>query len=109
MKRIVLALAAFSILAAPMAAQAEAGNQVEYRHNHKQPDRKQQFHKPDPRHSQWSKGKRLPGWQRKHVMRDYHRYGLQRPGRGQQWVRVDNSYILINVASGIIAGIIASR
>jgi Ni/Co efflux regulator RcnB len=105
MKRIVLALAALSVLAAPMAAQAQSGygNQADYRHGHKH-----QHHKPAPK-PYWAKGKRLPDWQRRHVVRDYHRYGLQRPARGQEWVRVDNSYILVNMASGIIAGIIAGR
>jgi Ni/Co efflux regulator RcnB len=109
MKRIALALAAFSILAAPMAAQAQPGygNQVEYRHFHK-PDPRYQYRKPAPR-PYWVKGRQLPAWQRKHVVREYHRYGLKRPGRGQEWVRVDNSYLLINVASGIIAGVIAGR
>lgn len=110
MKRIVLALAAFSILAAPMAAQAQPGygNQEEYRHHHRHQDQRSKFHKPAPK-PYWVKGKQVPAWQRKHIVRDYHRYGLKRPGRGQEWVRVDDSYLLINVASGIIAGIIAGR
>ncbi|PSJ58594.1 RcnB family protein [Pseudaminobacter soli (ex Li et al. 2025)] len=105
MKRIALALVAMSVLAAPIAAQAQPGygNQVEYRHGHKN-----QHHKPAPK-PHWAKGKRLPDWKRQHVVRDYHRYGLQRPARGQEWVRVDNSYILVNMASGIIAGIFAGR
>jgi Ni/Co efflux regulator RcnB len=37
-------------------------------------------------------------------VRDHHRYGLKRPGRGQQWVRVDNDFRLVGLASGIIAG-----
>ncbi len=112
MKRIVLALAAVSMLAAPVAAQAHPsgnGSQVEYRHNRKPPHHKHHHYKPAPKHHHWSKGKRVPAWQRKHMVRDYHRHGLKRPGRGQEWVRVDSSYLLINMASGIIAGMIAAR
>jgi Ni/Co efflux regulator RcnB len=66
-------------------------------------------HKPAPKHYRWSKGKRVPEWQRRQAVRDYSRHGLKRPGRGQQWVKVDNDYLLISLASGIIAGIVASR
>ncbi|HEY5818910.1 MAG TPA: RcnB family protein [Mesorhizobium sp.] len=57
----------------------------------------------------WVRGHRVPGWQRRHVVNDYRRYHLQRPGRGQHWVRVDNDFLLVGVASGIIAGIIAAN
>ena len=55
------------------------------------------------------RGHRVPAWQRRHVVRDYHRFGLRRPGYGQQWVKVDNDFLLISIASGIIGGIIASQ
>lgn len=51
----------------------------------------------------------MPDWQRKQALRDYHRYGLKRPGHGQRWVKVDNDFLLISVASGIIAAVVASR
>lgn len=57
----------------------------------------------------WAHGKQVPAWQRKHVVRDYDRYGLRRPAYGQQWVRVDNDFLLVSIASGLIAGIIASQ
>ena len=50
-----------------------------------------------------------PSWQRGHVVRDYHRHGLRRPAYGQQWVKVDNDFLLISIASGLIGGIIASQ
>jgi len=111
MKRIVLALTAFSILAAPVAAQAQSkySSQSEYRHRHQAgPSHKPMAHKPAPR-PHWSKGKQLSDWKRRPAVRDYHRHGLRRPGPGQQWVRVDNNYLLVNLASGIIAGIVAGR
>ncbi|RZJ82923.1 MAG: hypothetical protein EON88_29585 [Brevundimonas sp.] len=40
---------------------------------------------------------------------DYKRYGLRAPGRNQRWVKVDNTYILVGITSGVIASIIAGR
>ena len=57
----------------------------------------------------WARGNRVPAWQRNYVVRDYDRYGLRRPAYGQQWVKVDNDFLLISLASGIIAGIIAAQ
>lgn len=57
----------------------------------------------------WAKGHRFQDWKRSSEVRDYHRYGLKRPGAGQRWVKVDNDYLLVSIASGIIAGIIAGR
>jgi len=42
-------------------------------------------------------------------VRDYHRHGLRKPARGQQWVKVDNSYLLMSVATGLILGVAAGR
>ena len=60
---------------------------------------------PAPHHSQWSKGKRLPPSYRHDVVRDYGRHRLAPPPRGYNWVRVNNEYLLIGIASGIISSI----
>ena len=57
----------------------------------------------------WARGNRVPAWQRHYVVRDYDRYGLRRPAYGQQWVKVDNDFLLVSIASGIVAGIIAAQ
>lgn len=115
--RSILAAVALSVMAVPMAqAQGyrDAPRHGQYQNhpgkqNFRTPKRDQfQRHAPAPRHH-WSKGKRLPEWQRRQAVRDYHRHGLHRPGRGQQWVKVDNDYLLIGLATGVIAGIVASR
>jgi len=59
--------------------------------------------------TRWVRGHRLPYWQRQKIVRDYYHHGLRRPGPGQQWVRVNNDYLLIAAASGIIAGVIAAN
>lgn len=57
----------------------------------------------------WVRGRPLPAHYRRHVVTDYHRYHLHRPGPGQRWVRVDNQYILINTVTGLIAALAVAR
>lgn len=57
----------------------------------------------------WARGHRFQDWKRYSEVRDYKRYGLKRPAAGQRWVKVDNDYLLVTIATGIIAGIIAGR
>src|SRR5262245_11580135 len=112
MKRLVLSAVALSLLALPV-AEAQAGP----RHEPPRYERyNSQWEKPgyDKPHQKkwkhrWERGHSVPAWQRKHVVKDYHRYGLRRPGHGQHWVKVDNDFLLISIASGLIGGIIASQ
>ncbi|MCR5942714.1 hypothetical protein FG152_18115 [Ochrobactrum sp. XJ1] len=55
----------------------------------------------------WSKGQRMSDWRRYNSVRDHRRYGLRAPGRGQQWIRVGNDYVLVSIATGVIAGLVA--
>ena len=48
-------------------------------------------------------------WRRHQQVRDYHRHGLRAPGRGQTWVKVDNNYLLLSMATGLIASVAAAR
>ena len=70
---------------------------------------KPQAHKPMPQKRKWARGQRFNDWKRYSEVRDYRRHGLKRPAPGHRWVRVDNDYLLVTIASGIIAGIIAGR
>ena len=123
--RSLLAAVAFSVAAIPMAEAGQRHDGPRQGHHYSQP-KKPSAHAPKfqapkyqapkykaPGHAgkrhQWSKGKRVPNWQRRAVVRDYHRHGLRRPGPGQHWVKVDNDYLLISVLSGIIGAIAASR
>jgi Ni/Co efflux regulator RcnB len=117
MKRLILSAVALSMLALPV-AQAQAGSKYEapryerYDNNWKKPgfDNKVVVQKKVVvKKKHWARGNRVPAWQRNSVVRDYHRYGLRRPAYGQQWVKVDNDFLLVSIASGIIAGIIASQ
>jgi Ni/Co efflux regulator RcnB len=117
MKRLILSAVALSMLALPV-AQAQAGPKHEgprYERYDSQWDKKpsygkhHKYQKKVVKKHRWERGHRVPAWQRKDVVRDYHRYGLRRPAYGQQWVRVDNDFLLISIASGLIGGIIASQ
>ena len=123
MKRFILTAVALSFLAVPMANaqsnQARQGysqaqsfetaqnwNKQQKRIVKKRVVKKNVVRKPVAQ-KRWARGQNVPAWQRKQVVRDYHRYGLRNPGRGQQWVRVGNDYLLISIFSGIIANRIA--
>ena len=125
MKRFILTAVALSFLAVPMAnaqsnqarqgyAQAQSfetaqnWNKQQKRIVKKRVVKKQIARKPVAQ-KRWARGQNVPAWQRKQVVRDYHRYGLRNPGHGQQWVRVGNDYLLISIFSGIIANLIVAR
>lgn len=124
MKRLVLSAVAFSFLAAPV-MQAQAAPMVapvapsanvvhvdwkkparhdDRRHFERKVEKKKAMHK---RH--WKRGERYSNWRQHQRVRDYHRHGLKRPGRGQEWIRVGNDYLLVSIASGIIGAMIAAR
>lgn len=117
MKRIVLSVIALSMLAVPAAQAQTRGvyeNQMERQYEqprHQKPgfSNGHTVRKPHARPHRYERGQRYGNWKRHEQVRDWKRHGLRRPGHGQQWVRVGNDYLLISIASGIIAGLIAGR
>jgi Ni/Co efflux regulator RcnB len=114
MKKFIVALVAATVLAGPIATAAQAqdwrndrGRQVE-RHVDKRVhvDKKVVIHK-----QRWSKGHRMSAAERRRMadVRDYRRYRLSAPPRGYKWVKVDNDYLMIGIATGVISSIIAAR
>lgn len=61
------------------------------------------------RQPKWQRGQRYADWRRHQQVRDWQRHHLHRPARGQEWIRVGNDYILVSIASGVIASIIAAN
>ena len=57
---------------------------------------------------QWHQGGKLPQQYRGHqyVVNDWQHHGLKKPGRGQQWVQYGGDYLLVAIASGVIAQVI---
>jgi Ni/Co efflux regulator RcnB len=104
MKNLFAVLLSASFLAAPLVAATEASAQ-----DHRRPvvvERDVHVTK-----YKWSRGHRISPAERRHMqdVRDYRRYRLSAPPRGYRWVRVDNDYLLIGTASGVISNIIAGR
>lgn len=107
--RTLLAAVALSVVAAPMAqAQQHYGHDRKPGYSStwkkKGVTRRNAFTK----HS-WRKGERYSDWKRRPAVRDYHRHGLRKPSRDQQWVKVDNTYLLMSIATGVILGVAAGR
>jgi len=102
--RTLLAAVALSFAAAPM-AQA----QQHYGHDRKPGYTHTTKKKVIVKRHNWRKGERYSDWRGRPAVRDYHRHGLRKPARGQQWVKVDNSYLLMSVATGLILGVAAAR
>lgn len=114
-KRTLLAAITFSMIAIPV-AQAQSRYDGPGRHPHySQPAKpkahsSKRVHKPQVHQKhQWRKGQRMQDWRRHSHVRDYHRHGLKRPASGQQWVRVNNDYLLVSIATGLIVGLVAGR
>jgi len=123
MKRIVLSVLAFSMLAATsltgQAAPTNAPNapqsnysQVDWQKPGKHVDVEKRVvikKKVVVKRNHWRNGQRYSSWKRHQPIRDYGRYGLHRPGRGQEWIRVGNDYVLVGILSGVIFGALAAR
>lgn len=59
----------------------------------------------------WERGQRLDARYRdnRYYVSDWRRHGLRAPPRGYRWQRVDDSYILAAVATGLIASVIIAN
>jgi Ni/Co efflux regulator RcnB len=62
-------------------------------------------------HRRWERGQRLDARYRdnRYYVSDYRRHGLRAPPRGYRWQRVDDSYVLAAVATGLIASVIIAN
>lgn len=117
-KRTILAAVAVSMFAVPMAqaqSRHDAPRQNQHQYQQTKPgyqapnSRRVQVQQPAPRRQHWKQGQRVPDWRKRQAVRDYQRHGLKRPGKNQQWVKVDNDYLLINFATGVILGMALGR
>jgi len=122
MKRIVLSVLAVSMLAAtsltgqaapmnaPVAPQSNYTKVDWQKPGHHNDVKKRVFKKKVVvKRNHWRNGQRYSGWRQHQPIRDYGRYGLHRPGRGQEWIRVGNDYVLVGILSGVIFGALAAQ
>ncbi|CAD0336695.1 RcnB family protein [Xanthomonas hortorum] len=66
-------------------------------------------HRNDRRGPPYRRGERLAPDHRGNRVADYHKHHLNKPPRGHEWRQVDNNYVLIAVATGLIASVVAGR
>jgi len=60
------------------------------------------------RHHNWRRGAYVPVAYRGYYVQDPYYYGLPVAPRGQRWVYADNNFVLMTVATGLIANVIAN-
>jgi Ni/Co efflux regulator RcnB len=119
----VCAIAAAALLGSSLSFADDHGRQDEYRHDNRH-ERRWEDSRFDPRDGRWNdrrpdynargpefhRGGYVP---REYRMRayevDYHEHHLRRPPEGQRWVQVGADYVLIAIASGVIADIILNH
>ncbi|MEF2074294.1 RcnB family protein [Consotaella aegiceratis] len=107
MKKLALSALALALLVAPLATTGEASAQTRAPASQHEVQKKPiQHQSKQTQHASWRKGAHYKG---KRQVVDYKRYHLHAPSRGQEWVRVDGNYLLISIASGVIAGIAAAH
>lgn len=125
MKRLILVAVAASMLSAPIAQAAPVLSvgtpavksdvvQIGQRHGVKKVEVKRKPHVVKKKvvvrkKPHWKNGQRYSDWRRHQAVHDWRRHGLRDPGHGREWIRVGNDYLLVSIATGIIAGIIASQ
>ena len=122
MKRIVLSALAVAMLAAtsltgqaapmnaPVAPQSNYTKVDWQKPGHHNDVKKRVFKKKVVvKRNNWRNGQKYSGWRQHQPVRDYGRYGLHRPGRGQEWIRVGNDYVLVSILSGVIFGAPAAQ
>jgi Ni/Co efflux regulator RcnB len=115
MKKFLAILISATVLASPLAAQAQDwrhGGPERHRHVEKRHvDKRVTVEKKVVVKKRWVKGHRMSAAERRRMaeVRDYRRYRLSAPPRGYHWVRVDNDFLLVGIASGVISSFLAAR
>jgi Ni/Co efflux regulator RcnB len=73
-------------------------------------NRGQQFHY-GARGPEWHRGGRVPAEyrNRQYVVNDWRSHRLSAPPRGYQWVQVGGDYVLVAIATGIIAQLLLNQ
>ena len=95
----------------------DRGGRYEQRHDSRDDRRDHRYDRRDERrddrrdHRRWERGQRLDARYRGngYYVSDYRSRGLRAPPRGYRWQRVDDSYVLAAVATGLIASVIIAN
>lgn len=110
MKKIVTALLSAMIIAAPVFSASQASAQDRHYRQHERQVIEKKVVKKKVVTKRWVRGHKMSrdDQRRYREVRDYRAYRLQAPPRGHHWVRTENNdFVLVGIASGIIASVIA--
>lgn len=114
-KLMLIALCASSLMpAAPVYAQHHRPDRNDRQHH--RPDRgdrsgfEERRHSSELRHRRWRRGERFDRrYARNYEVIDYRRHrGLRPPPRGYRYVRSGNDAVMVGIATGIVAAVIAN-
>lgn len=79
----------------------------DHRHHRGDRGRKVGHHKHrHPHYVAYRRGYHIHPEYRGYAVNDYYRYGLYAPPRHHEWRRMDDRYVLVSVATGVIAAVI---
>lgn len=121
MKRLMLALSIALLGLLPSAAFADDDDHghdrrgyYDHHHDDDDDDRRHRHHGKKHKHKSWKRDHYRRGdrievvhVERRYYVDDYEHYHLRRPPHGHRWIRTDDGrYLLVAVASGIIADIL---
>jgi Ni/Co efflux regulator RcnB len=115
MKRLLIATVALSLLGGTAASADPHGHGRGHDRDRYERDRHDGRHDNGNHYGQrkhrWARGERLPTtyYRDRGYYVDYRRHHLRAPPRGYQWVRVDNDYVMVALATGLIASIIIAN
>ncbi len=110
MKKIFAALLSASFLLSPIvASEAKCGRSPPSAGRRPQEGRRREKGRPSASLVQGLSHCRAAERGRYGEVRDYRRYRLAPPPRGYHWVRADNDYLLVGVATSVITSIIAAN
>lgn len=65
-------------------------------------------YRPVARGHNWRRGAYVPSAYRSYYVQDPYYYGLNAPPRGHRWVYADGNFVLMALASGLIASVVAN-
>jgi Ni/Co efflux regulator RcnB len=119
MKRLLLTVTAFAVLAMPMAALADPGHGKDHKgkkshtYSHRQPPglaKKPHGMPPGQAKKMWNRGDRLPPTyiSQRYYVSDPYRYELSPAPYGYRWVRVGDHFYLAQTQTGLITQVITS-
>ncbi|AOA71861.1 RcnB family protein [Stenotrophomonas rhizophila] len=109
MKRFLAATLSLTLLAATGSAFAAPPHHDDRDNRDRHDQRDDRNHGPSrghDRHDPPRRGGHLDKDHRGAYVSDYKRHGLHAPKRGQQWRKVDDRYVLIAAATGLIADVV---